>query len=59
VQPFDFFTRYCCFLVFCPLVILMFAALAAGSVTWGALFGFSAVLVRGVEEGLVQWMSEK
>lgn len=59
MQPFDFFTRYCCFLVFWPLVILMFAALAAGSVTWGALFGFSGFMVRAVEEDIVRWMGEQ
>lgn len=57
MQPFDFVTRYCCFLVFCPLVVLMLAALAAGSVGWAALFGVDALLVRAVEEDIVRWMA--
>ncbi len=57
MQPFDFFTRYCCLLIFLPLVILMFAALSVGSVTWGALFGLCSFMVRVVEEDLVRWMA--
>ncbi len=59
VQPFDFFTRYCCVLVFWAFYILMFASLASGSLLFGAAFGFSAVWVMAVQDDLVRWMVEK
>jgi len=39
------------------IVILMFAALAVGSVTCGALFGLCSFMVRVVEEDLVRGMA--
>lgn len=49
MESFDFFTGYCCAIIFIILFLLTFVSLSSGSVTYGAYFGFGAVIIIGIK----------
>lgn len=49
MESFDFFAGYCCAIIFIILFLLTFVSLSSGSVTYGAYFGFGAVIVIGIK----------
>jgi len=57
MQPFDFLTNYCAILVFSILYLLTFASLMVGSIFFGILFGYSAILVLSIRNDVIQFMT--